>query len=93
MSQSPLRPLHLETPPAPLQVLSLAPEGPPLQFRWRGDWRRVARAWGPERIQTGWWRGPYVQRDYYRVETTEGARFWLFRRLTDAAWFLHGIFD
>jgi protein ImuB len=93
LASASLRPLHLETPPAPLQVLSLAPEGPPLQFCWRGDWRRVARAWGPERIQTGWWRGPYVQRDYYRVETTEGARFWLFRRLTDAAWFLHGVFE
>ncbi len=93
LARATLRPLRLETPPTPLQVLSLAPQGPPLQFCWRGDWRRVARVWGPERIQTGWWRGPYVQRDYYRVETVEGTRFWLFRRLTDAAWFLHGVFD
>jgi protein ImuB len=34
-----------------------------------------------------------VQRDYYRIETTTGRRFWLFRRLNDAKWFLHGIFD
>ena len=31
-------------------------------------WRRVPACWGPERIQTGWWRGPYVQ----RVITTAG---------------------
>ena len=29
----------------------------------------------------------------YRVETTEGYRFWLFRRLSDDRWFLHGWFD
>jgi protein ImuB len=52
-----------------------------------------ARVWGPERIQTGWWRGRYVQRDYYRIETATGIRFWLFRRLSDAKWFLHGVFD
>ena len=49
------------------------------------------RTWGPERIQTGWWRGHYIRRDYYRVETTTGQRFWLFRRR--GHWFLHGVFD
>jgi hypothetical protein len=34
-----------------------------------------------------------VQRDYYRVETTTGKRFWLFRRLPDGNWFLQGVFD
>jgi protein ImuB len=52
----------------------------------------IARHWGPETIQTGWWRGQSVQRDYYRVETTAGRRFWLFRRLPDGQWFLHGEF-
>lgn len=86
------RPLCLETSPIPLEVLSVIPDGPPVQFRWAGN-HRVAHAWGPERIQTGWWRGCYVQRDYYRIETTEGKRFWVFRRLSDAKWFLHGVFD
>ncbi len=86
------RPLRLEREPVPLDVLSVVPHGPPVQFDWQG-FHRVARAWGPERIQYGWWRGRYVQRDYYRVETTTGRRFWLFRRLQDGKWFLHGAFD
>ena len=53
---------------------------------------RVIRFWGPERIETGWWRGRSIRRDYYRVETDRGTRFWLFRRLTDGHWFLHGEF-
>lgn len=85
------RPLRLENEPIRLEVVSVVPDGPPIQFHLDGM-HRVARAWGPERIQTGWWRGRYVQRDYYRIETTTGKRFWLFRRLSDAQWFLHGEF-
>jgi protein ImuB len=88
-----LRPVRLEREPLALEVLSVVPHGPPIQFYLQGTWQRVTRAWGPERIQTGWWRGRYVQRDYYRVETPTGARFWLFRRLSDETWFLHGVFD
>jgi protein ImuB len=86
------RPLRLEKEPIPLEILAVAPDGPPIQFDFHGP-HQVAQAWGPERIQTGWWRGRYVQRDYYRIETAEGKRFWLFRRLADAKWFLHGAFD
>lgn len=87
------RPLRLEPAPIPLEVLSVVPNGPPIQFHWQSYWHRIAQSWGPERIQTGWWRGRYVQRDYYRVETTAGTRFWFFRRLADGKWFLHGVFD
>jgi protein ImuB len=86
------RPLRLESEPIPLEVLSVVPNGPPIQFQFHGQ-HRVAHAWGPERIQTGWWRGRSVQRDYYRIETTSGRRFWLFRCLSDRKWFLHGAFD
>ena len=86
------RPLRLESEPIPLEVLSVVPDGPPIQFHWHGV-HKIAHAKGPERIQTGWWRGRYVQRDYYRIETTTGQRFWLFRRLSDAKWFLQGAFD
>lgn len=86
------RPLRVEREPIPLEVLSVAPQGPPVQFAWHGL-QRIAQAWGPERIQYAWWRGRYVQRDYYRVEATTGRRFWLFRRLQDGKWFLHGVFD
>ncbi|MEZ6065105.1 MAG: DNA polymerase Y family protein [Planctomycetaceae bacterium] len=52
----------------------------------------VSQAWGPERITTGWWRGHPIARDYYRVETTDSRRYWLFRRLRQQDWFLHGEF-
>ena len=28
--------------------------------------------WGPERIETLWWRGPSVRRDYYRIAVESG---------------------
>jgi hypothetical protein len=34
-----------------------------------------------------------VRRDYYQIETTTGRRYWLFRRLDDRRWFLHGWFE
>jgi protein ImuB len=86
------RPLQLHHPPLSLQVLAVIPDGPPLRFRYRNRWHMVARHWGPERIETGWWRGRSIRRDYYRVETTSGNRFWLFRQLDDDNWFLHGSF-
>jgi hypothetical protein len=86
------RPLYLLRRPAPLETLSVVPDGPPIQFRRSGQRYVVTRHWGPERIETGWWRGQSAWRDYYRVETTEGRRFWLFRRRRDGRWFLHGIF-
>lgn len=73
-------------------LVAVAPDGPPVQFRFAGRLHRIATAYGPERIETAWWRGPTVRRDYYVVETESGARFWLFRRLRDGGWFLHGAF-
>ena len=86
------RPLSVWPAPVPIEVLALFPEGPPLRFVWRGAEWRVAAWWGPERIETGWWRGDDVRRDYYQVETASGERFWLFRRMPDERWFLHGVF-
>jgi protein ImuB len=87
------RPVRLCSKPVPIPAVSVVPEGPPIQFQWVGQERRVACSWGPERIETGWWRGDDVHRDYYIVETTDGARFWIFRRRDDGRWFLHGCFD
>jgi protein ImuB len=72
--------------------MSVAPEGPPLRFRLAGCDHHIAHVWGPERVETGWWRGRCVRRDYYQVETGAGERFWLFRELNSGAWFLHGEF-
>jgi len=85
-------PLHFFTQPVRLQVLAVAPDGPPLRFEYHGRRHAVARHWGPERIETGWWRHQGVRRDYYRIETTTGTRFWLFRCLRTGGWFLQGRF-
>lgn len=86
-----LRPLKLY-PPRGVEVLGVAGDGPPAAFFLAGRRQRIARSFGPERIETGWWRGPSCRRDYYRVETLAGQRFWLFRRLQDQRWFLQGEF-
>ena len=48
---------------------------------------------GPERIESGWWDGRDVKRDYYIARNPAGARLWVFReRCTQGRWFLHGVF-
>lgn len=48
---------------------------------------------GPERIESGWWDGGDLRRDYYRVETRNGQRAWVFRGAgTDEPFQLHGWF-
>jgi len=94
----PPRPLRLRRRPVALAATSMGPdrfgqEGCPVRFHFQGREHRVGRCWGPERIQTGWWRGRAVGRDYYRVETTMGRHYWLFRRLRDGKWFLQGAFE
>ncbi len=102
-----LRPWRLFARPTPVEVVSVAPDGPPQNFAVRsrqsprGDGAagnlprllRIVRYWGPERIETAWWRGQMVRRDYYRVETEDGRWFWLFRDLRSGRWFWHGSFD
>ena len=90
---SSFRPLLLKRRPQPVAVVSVVPDGPPIRFRCDQEEHVVLASWGPERIETGWWRGPQVRRDYYRVETTNGRRFWLFRQQPEAVWFLHGVFE
>jgi len=48
---------------------------------------------GPERIETGWWDGRDVRRDYYVATTRHGVRLWVYReRARDGSWWLHGVF-
>jgi len=81
------RPLRLLTQPVRL------PGGIDGAFSFGGQQHRIVRRLGPERIETGWWRGHTVARDYYRIETTTGRCYWVFRRLPAGPWFLHGMFD
>ena len=48
-----------------------------------GRRERIVECVGPERIETLWWRGPSVRRDYYRVTTESGRYLWIFQRLAD----------
>ncbi|MBK1637154.1 DNA polymerase Y family protein [Rhodovulum adriaticum] len=73
--------------------------GPPARFRWRRRDFVTASATGPERIAPEWWlddpawrSGP---RDYWRVETTNGARLWLYYAHggeMSSGWFCQGQF-
>jgi protein ImuB len=48
---------------------------------------------GPERIESGWWDGRDVRRDYYVAHTSDGMRLWVFcERHAQGRWFLHGVF-
>jgi len=48
---------------------------------------------GPECIESGWWDGEDVSRDYYVAVNPAGARLWVFReRRSPRRWFLHGLF-
>lgn len=87
------RPLCLKREPIAVDVLAVVPEGPPYRFHWNGREHRIAQSWGPERITTGWWRARSIGRDYFRVQTEDGQRFWLFREISTGAWFLHGVFE
>jgi len=62
-------------------------------FTWNGQTHAVAASRGPERIQTQWWHDTAVHRDYYRVTSSQGSEFWIFRELNSGDWFLHGIFE
>jgi protein ImuB len=81
------------------------PDGPPVMFRHHRVRHRVVAAEGPERIGPEWWLedhgyDPERQsriRDYYRVEDSEGQRFWIYREGLyrpdrPPRWYLHGLF-
>jgi protein ImuB len=47
---------------------------------------------GPERIESGWWDGGDVARDYYIARRARGARWWVFQQRQTKCWYLHGVF-
>lgn len=68
------------------QKLVAGAQGPTLQ----GALRLVA---GPERIETGWWDGEPVSRDYFVAANPAGETYWVYRERRDpGAWYLHGVF-
>jgi protein ImuB len=91
-----LRPIRLLSVPEPIEVMALVPDHPPKLFTHKGKRHTIAKADGPERIGREWWQDKGEHRDYYRVEDSEGQRYWLFRSGHydggDARWYLHGYF-
>jgi len=94
-----VRPFELLREAEPLQPLTPMEDAtPPTRFQWRGRPHAVRRMIGPERISPEWWhRDPAWAggaRDYWRIESADGRRLWLYRG-TDSAdpdWFVHGMF-
>ena len=87
------RPVRLLSPPQSVEVIAAPVEGRLAWFRWHNQCHAVSWATGPERIETGWWRGQHVCRDYYVVQDEPGRRFWLFRDRGSRLWFVHGCFQ
>jgi protein ImuB len=79
----------------PDRPLWLLPEPLPLQIRNRRPWLDGELDLGVERerIETGWWDGHEVARDYFVATTAKGERLWIYRDLNaPRGWFLHGLF-
>ena len=78
------RPLWLLEAPRPLAEIAARPhyrDGP------------LALMAGPERIESGWWDGADVKRDYYIARAADHATLWVYReQRRTGGWYLHGIF-
>jgi protein ImuB len=79
----PERPAWLLPNPKRLEVVSGLPvSGGTLEF-----------ITGPERIESGWWDGADISRDYYRSCNPRGEALWVFEDRRDpGSWYLHGVF-
>ncbi len=88
----PARPVTL-FPPEPV---SHASGHPPASFRWRRMRFATLRATGPERIAPEWWFDDPAWRsglrDYWRIETQQGPRLWLFHTPQTPGWCVQGEF-
>lgn len=78
--------------PRPLWLLA-----EPLQLAVRGGKlyhrKPITIVHGPERIETRWWSGQDIQRDYYIAREDNGSRLWVYREKSGARnWYLHGFF-
>ncbi|MEM8655310.1 MAG: DNA polymerase Y family protein [Pseudomonadota bacterium] len=80
-------------PPEPIAAIGSRPPG---RFRWRRMALTTGRATGPERIAPEWWLEDDSWRtgvrDYWRVETRQGRRLWMFYTPQNPGWFVQGEF-
>lgn len=88
--RGPPRPIRLFPPEPVLMAATPASGDPPASFRWRRMRFSTLRATGPERITPEWWFDDPAWRsglrDYWRIETREGPRLWLFHTPQDPSW-------
>ena len=99
--------LDWEDPPVPRPLVMFPPEivstddpgRPPIRFRWRRFPFVTRTAMGPERLSPEWWLDdPNWRsgvRDYWRLETENGTRLWLFYAHggeSSGGWFCQGVF-
>ncbi|MEO8740187.1 MAG: DNA polymerase Y family protein [Casimicrobiaceae bacterium] len=75
--------------PMPLRPLWLLPEPRPLGAEPAATALQLLS--GPERIETGWWDGGDIGRDYFVGRGTQGEELWLYRD-RGGQWFVHGVF-
>ena len=94
-----VRPLRLAVPPERLSSILVCKRGRPKNFEWRRNNIQIRRVNGPERISPEWWymENYHLTRDYFRVEDTQGRRYWLFKEFIKknherSHWYLHGFF-
>jgi protein ImuB len=77
--------------PRPLWLLA---EPQPLQQFLRSSPAPAVLMDGPERIESGWWEGRDVRRDYFVARTERGQTLWIFSEPGSAGhWYVHGIFS
>ena len=80
----------------PPEPLLLEGTQPPQRFRWRSMQLDTLRATGPERIAPEWWQDDPAWhsgiRDYWRIDTRQGRRLWLFHTPQTPGWFVQGEF-
>lgn len=100
------RPTLLLPAPEPARIITVAPDGPVLSLRWRGEDLRITTSVGPERIGAEWWRRPGPVRDYFKLQDQRGRWLWIYRQramppgdasapptspTSPTTWFVHGL--
>ncbi|MGA9794930.1 MAG: DNA polymerase Y family protein [Rhizomicrobium sp.] len=101
--RAPRRPLRMFAKPEPASYLKEVSHPSSLRLRWRQTTQPVIHMEGPERIAMEWWRhvAPEPTRDYFRVETRDGRRFWSYcngvfdrdlKLVQLPHWLIHGTF-
>lgn len=76
------RPVWLLDPPKPLAEIGTRPH-------YEGPLELLA---GPERIESGWWDGDDIARDYFIARMQNEALVWIYRERGGGGWYLHGLF-